>query len=330
MAVRARILALVLALAGVLGGLLGGALALPAGAAAKPKVVATIAQLGEPLDYMLGAHAEVIGLMGPGVDPHLYRPTRSDILKLAQANIIVWTGQTLESKMAGAIARLGADKPALAVIEAVGPDLLLKDPQLGRDPHLWMDPALWRAALGAAVELVAGRVSEDAAADIAARASDYFATLEDLGRYADQVLASVPAERRVLVTAHDAFHYFGRRFDLRVEGVQGPSTESEAGLMDVERLVALLVTRAIPAVFAETSVSDRNVQALIAGAAARGHAVVLGGRLFSDAMGRPGTYLGTYIGMIDHNASTIARGLGGAAPEGGFRAWRRARAGYRR
>jgi manganese/zinc/iron transport system substrate-binding protein len=132
------------------------------------------------------------------------------------------------------------------------------------------------------------------------------------------VLGTVPVDRRVLVTAHDAFNYFGRRYGFEVVGIQGLSTESEAGVRDIERLVDLLVSRQIPAVFVESTVSERNIRALIDGAGARGHAVTIGGSLFSDAMGAPGTYEGTYIGMIDHNVTTIARALGGDAPARGM------------
>ena len=131
-------------------------------------------------------------------------------------------------------------------------------------------------------------------------------------------IASIPAPQRLLVTAHDAFNYFERRYGIEVLGIQGLSTEGEAGLRRIQDLVDLLVSRRVPAVFVESSVSDRNVQALVQGAAARGHRVAIGGELFSDAMGRPGTYEGTYIGMIDHNATMIARALGGDAPERGF------------
>ncbi|MEL6740188.1 MAG: zinc ABC transporter substrate-binding protein, partial [Planctomycetota bacterium] len=136
--------------------------------------------------------------------------------------------------------------------------------------------------------------------------------------YAERVLAGVPEERRVLVTAHDAFNYFGRRYGFEVLGIQGISTESEAGVRDIQRLVEVLVEREVPAVFVESTVPDKQVRALIDGARARGHDVVIGGELYSDAMGAPGTYEGTYIGMLDHNVTTIARALGADAPEGGM------------
>jgi manganese/zinc/iron transport system substrate-binding protein len=139
-----------------------------------------------------------------------------------------------------------------------------------------------------------------------------------LDAYVKRVIGSIPEQRRVLVTAHDAFGYFARRYGIAVEGIQGLSTEAEAGLRRIQELVEMLSQRGVPAVFVETSVNDRNVRALIEGAAAKGHRVAIGGALFSDAMGPPGTYEGTYVGMMDHNATTIARALGGEAPPKGL------------
>jgi manganese/zinc/iron transport system substrate-binding protein len=149
-------------------------------------------------------------------------------------------------------------------------------------------------------------------------ASDYLAELAKLDEYAKEVIGAIPEDQRVMVTAHDAFRYLGRAYGIEVLGIQGISTESEAGLKDINRIVGLLVDREIPAVFVETSVSDKNVRALVEGAASRDHTVTIGGELFSDAMGRAGTYEGAYIGMIDHNATTISRALGGDAPQGGM------------
>ena len=150
------------------------------------------------------------------------------------------------------------------------------------------------------------------------RLTIYQATLVELDAYAQKSLASIPESQRVLVTAHDAFSYLGRAYDLEVRGIQGISTESEAGIQEINKLVSYLVDKKIPAVFVESSVSEKSVKALIEGAAARGHKVVIGGELFSDAMGEAGTYEGTYLGMIDHNVTLITRALGGNAPEEGF------------
>ncbi len=286
-------------------------------ASKKLTIVATIGMIGEPLSVIAGEHADVKTLLGEGVDPHLYRPTATDIRKLRRADIIISNGLTLEAQLEQPIEQLSRRAATLAIGEALADDLLLPYDNGPGDPHIWMDPKLWRQALSAAVELIAGR--DPAHADQYRRnAAAYFGRLDALEAYADQAMASIPEDARRLVTAHDAFSYFGERFGIEVHGIQGISTESEAGLLAIEGLVDLLVDKQVPAVFVETSVSDRHVRALIEGAAARGAEVRIGGSLFSDAMGAPGTYEGTYIGMIDHNVTTIARALGGVAPEPGL------------
>lgn len=278
---------------------------------------------GGPAAAESAARAEVIGLMKSGVDPHLFKPTRSDMITLTRADVVLYNGLMLEGKLTDALVRVsragrdGRGKPVYAVAEETPRTSLLETSQGQYDPHVWMDPAVWRQV----VKAVADRLSEFDAAGAATYAANfeaYDAQLEALESWAEQALATVPAESRVLVTAHDAFGYFGRRFGYEVVGIQGISTESEAGIRDIERLVDLLVTRKVKAVFVESTVSDRNVQALIEGAKRRGHDVVIGGQLFSDAMGEEGTYEGTYIGMIDHNVTTIVRALGGDAPERGM------------
>ncbi|MSO80250.1 MAG: manganese transporter [Alphaproteobacteria bacterium] len=290
----------------------------PASARDRPlTVVTTIAQIGEPLRTIAGDRAEVKSLLGEGVDPHLYRPTRSDVAMLAAAEVVFWSGLNLEAQMKDTLGRLAATRPVVAIAERLPPSALLATPGAPHDPHVWMDPDLWRQALAAAVYTL---VAADPAGGegYRARAQAYFVRLTELDAYIRTVIASIPAGARTVVTAHDAFNYFGARYGLDVIGIQGISTEGEAGLAAVEGLVALLVERRIPAVFVETSVPERHVRALIEGAAARGHTVVIGGALYSDAMGAPGSWEGTYIGMLDHNATILARALGGTAPAGGL------------
>jgi len=181
------------------------------------------------------------------------------------------------------------------------------------DPHVWMDVSAWAKAVPVIAETLAAYDPVNAAT-YHANATKYVATLEGLDRYAKEVMATIPEGQRVLVTAHDAFNYLGRAYGVAVRGIQGVSTESEAGVRDLEDLVNFIVENKIPAVFVETSVADKNVRALVEGARARGHDVVIGGSLFSDAMGQAETYEGTYIGMIDHNVTTITNALGGTAP----------------
>jgi manganese/zinc/iron transport system substrate-binding protein len=293
------------------------------GAAAEPprRILATTSMIGDIVRNVAADDAEVITLMGQGVDPHLYKPTRSDVAAMLRADIVFYNGLLLEGKTTDALVRVAtAGKPVYAVTELIDEEYLLEPPGFEGlyDPHVWMDPTAWARA----VEVVRDKLAEhdpDRTDAYAASAEAYLAELAELDGYAGDVLGGVPDERRVLVTAHDAFNYFGRRYGFEVLGIQGVSTESQAGLREIEALVRTLVERQIPAVFVETTIPERSVRALIAGAEAQGHRVRLGGSLFSDAMGAPGTYEGTYVGMIDHNVTTIARALGGDAPERGMR-----------
>lgn len=312
---RRRVLAL------GLGVMVGAAALAPAAAWAAPKlrITTTTAQVGDAVRNVAGDLAEVEPIMGPGVDPHLYRPTRSDVARMARADLVFYNGLHLEGQMTDMLQRLGARKPVVPVTERLAQDSLLADVRgLSEfDPHVWMDVKSWMLAVRTAADVLES-YDPDNAATYAANRDVYLAQLDELNAYVTQVLATVPDGHRVLITAHDAFNYFGARYGFEVVGIQGISTESEAGLQRIEEIVDLLVSREIPAVFVETSVSERNVRALIEGAAARGHEVRIGGTLFSDAMGEPGTYEGTYIGMLDHNATVITRALGGSAPPAGM------------
>lgn len=294
--------------------------AAPESAGESPRVVATIGMIADVAREIAGEHAHVEQLMGAGVDPHLYAPTRSDIQLLMDADLVLYNGLLLEGRMTDTLVRAaGGGRRVVAVSQGIPEsDLLSPEDFEGHpDPHLWMDVSMWRAIAGE-VAAALGETSPQHTESFDAALAAYQARLDELDAYAARVLASIPENQRVLVTAHDAFNYLGRRYGLEVVGIQGISTESEAGVRDIERLVDLLVTRNVPAVFVESTVAERNVRALIEGAQARGHTVTIGGTLFSDAMGPAGTYEGTYIGMIDHNVTLIARALGGDAPERGL------------
>jgi manganese/zinc/iron transport system substrate-binding protein len=289
-------------------------------AAAPLRVVATTGMIADIVRQVAGDRAEVAALMGEGVDPHLYRATRSDIARMLEADVVFYNGLLLEGKMTDALVRVArGGKPVFAVTELIDESYLLAPPAFAGhfDPHVWMDPQAWGKAVDVVQQSLA-EVDPEGAEAHGTRAAAYLERLRGLDGYAEGVLATVPPERRVLVTAHDAFSYFGRRYGFEVLGIQGLSTESEAGLKRIEELVSVLVERKIPAVFVETTIPEQSVRALIAGANARGHEVVVGGYLFSDAMGRPGTYEGTYVGMIDHNVTAIARALGGETPPRGL------------
>jgi manganese/zinc/iron transport system substrate-binding protein len=222
--------------------------------------------------------------------------------------------------MADALVRLArGGRPVHAVTELLDEQYLLEPPEMQGhyDPHVWMDVSAWSRAVAAVAEALAA-FDPPGQAEYRQRAAAYRAELDKLHAYAQRAIASIPPRQRVLITAHDAFNYFGRAYGIEVRGIQGLSTESEAGLEDINRLVDFIVTREVQAVFVETSVADKNVRALIEGARARGKTVRIGGTLFSDAMGPAGTYEGTYIGMLDHNVTVITRALGGQAPAGGL------------
>ncbi len=283
-------------------------------------IVATTGMIGDIVSNVVGERGAVFVLMDDEIDPHLFRPTRSDIARMQRADIIFYNGLNLEGQMADTLVQLARGRPVYAVTELFDEATLLEDQEDEEyvDPHLWMDVSLWMQS----VEKVTSALTEfdpDSGDYYRDNADVYLHELAELHAYAQEVISSIPSGRRFLVTAHDAFQYLGRAYGLEVVGVQGISTESEAGLEDINSLVNFIVQNQITAVFAETTVADRALMAVIEGAAAQGHEVVIGGELFSDAMGPAGSWEGTYTGMIDHNVTTIARTLGGSPPPRGFR-----------
>ena len=287
---------------------------------AAPRALATVAMVGDLVREIGGDRIRAETLIGEGVDPHLFRPTRADIARLLGADIIFANGHRLEGRMGDVLARAAANgKPVVMVAESLPRARLRANPEYPdvADPHLWMDPVLWAEAAGSIAPALA-RLLPDQANLFEANLAALRARLAALHDYGARVMASIPPRQRLLVTAHDAFGYFAARYGLEVDSIQGLSTESEANLARIEALVRSMVERRIPAVFSESSVPDRAVRALIEGAGARGQRVALGGTLFSDSMGKPGTYEGSYIGMLDHNFTTIARALGGDAPARGM------------
>lgn len=284
------------------------------------RVVTTTAMVRDLVQGVTGTNAQVTALFGEGVDPHLYRPTRDDMARLLKADVIVYSGLMLEGRMTDTFAKLSQRGiPVLAVGQLLEGQYRLVPKGAGghADPHVWMDVKAWAQAARELARAL-GRVDPPQAAAYEAGAGRYATQLDELDARVRAAVATIPRERRVLITAHDAFGYFGRAYDMEVRGVQGLSTESEAGVADINNLVEFIVRRRIPALFVETSVSDKNIRALVEGCRARGHTVAIGASLFSDAMGAPGSYEGTYPGMIDHNVTRIVRALGGQAPERGL------------
>lgn len=284
-------------------------------------ITSTTGMVTDIVRAVAGEKAVVEGIIGEGVDPHLYQATRSDVARLLNADVIFYSGLMLEGKMTDALIKVARKRPVYAVTELVDESVLLQPAEFAGhyDPHLWMDVSLWqKCAEMVARTLGDPRVDPSNAEYYMDNYKRYAEQLDALDAYAKKAVASIPETSRVLITAHDAFNYFGRAYGIEVLGIQGISTESEAGIADINGLVDLIVQRQIKAVFVETSVSEKNVRALIEGAGSRGHDVKIGGSLFSDAMGAPGTYEGTYVGMIDHNVTTIVRALGGEAPARGM------------
>lgn len=298
----------------------GALLATPALAqrGARPTLLATTGMVGDLVRGVAGEGFNIETLIGEGVDPHLFRPTRNDVARLLRADAVFYNGHRLEGRMTEVLERAAAQgRPILAVAETLPRERLRPNDDYpdAADPHVWMDPTLWaECAPAVARTLTRLRPGEDFSRGVEATRL----RLARLDTYAREALAPIPAASRVLLTAHDAFAYFGARYELEVESIQGLSTEAEASLANIEAMVRLIVERRIPAVFAESSVPDRAVRALIEGAGARGQRLAMGGVLYSDSMGRPGTYTGTYEGMMDHNITTIARALGGNPPPRGL------------
>ncbi len=274
------------------------------------RVVATIGQLGDIAQIVGGDHVQVISLMGPGIDPHLYVASEGDVDTLQQADIIFYNGLFLEAQMAEVFEQLAARKTVTAVAERIDPADLLDWAQYEDqyDPHVWFDVTLWMKAVEAVRDTYV-EFDPDNAAAYQANTETYLAQLEELHTYVLEQGERVPADKRVLVTAHDAFHYFGRAYGFEVRGLQGISTATEAGTADVRNLADFIVERQIPAIFVETSVPARNIEALQAAVASQGFEVKIGGHLFSDAMGDAESGGNTYILMVRHNIDTIVGAL---------------------
>jgi manganese/zinc/iron transport system substrate-binding protein len=277
------------------------------------KVVATTSIIADTAARIGGDDAQVTGLMGPGVDPHLYKASEGDVRRLQEADVVLYNGLHLEARMGEVLERMGDGKSA-AVTDGLPVERLLSPPgALGtHDPHVWFDVGLWiHAAKKVCDALVAA--DPDHAENYRTRAAELTVELATLDAEVRTLAARVPVESRVLVTAHDAFGYFGRAYGFEVRGLQGISTATEAGARDVQQLAAYIADHRIPAVFVETSVPPRAIEAVRAAVRARGFEVGLGGELFSDALGDADSDAGTYIGMVRHNVRTIVGALTGDA-----------------
>lgn len=274
------------------------------------RVVTTTGMLADLVRNIGGTAIEVEALMGPGVDPHLYKATRGDLTRLQEADLIIYNGLHLEGKMGEVLEKLGRIKPVLAFAEGIPSEKLLQDSlfQGNYDPHIWFDVALWASGIPSLVDAMSLADAKNGDT-FRMKGAAYKQTLEVLDTWVRDTLQGISTGKRVVVTAHDAFNYFGRAYDMEVKGLQGISTLSEFGLRDRVALVDFLVDRQIGAVFVETSVSTKNIESIIEGCRQKGHEVQIGGNLFSDAMGAADTPEGTYSGMVKANVRTIVESL---------------------
>ena len=280
----------------------------------KLRVVATTGQIGDAVARITGDTVELSTLLGPGIDPHLYVPTEGDVSRFSNADIIFYNGINLEAQMVRVLDQMASrGKTVVSIGDSLPEDRLLRwdlDDTKIFDPHVWNDPPLW--SMG--VELIRDTLIEanpDTADLYRSNADAYLAEIAETHEFVEAAISSIPAESRVMVTAHDAFGYFSRTYDIEVLGLQGISTESEVSTADVQEMVDEIVARKIPSLFTETSVSSKTMESLIEAAEAQGHSIAIGGELFSDALGEEGTDAATYTGMLRHNATTIAEALGG-------------------
>lgn len=273
-------------------------------------IVTTTGMIEDAVKNVVGDSADVQALMGPGVDPHLYKATQGDLERLTQANVIFYNGLHLEGKMGEVLSKLGVRKPVIAVADNIDSSKLKSAPNYGYaiDPHVWFDVSLWVEAVETAKKAMQ-EIDSGNAAYYERNATNYITQLEDLHVWVKQEIAQIPSNQRILITAHDAFGYFGEAYNIEVRGLQGISTLSEYGLKDVSDLVNFIVENKIKAVFVETSVPQRAINAVVEGCRQRGFDVKIGGNLYSDAMGEKGTPEGTYIGMVKANVNTIVNAL---------------------
>lgn len=274
------------------------------------RVTTTTGLIADAARAVGGPHAHVEALMGPGVDPHLYKATQSDLRRLMDADLVLYNGLHLEGKMADVLEKLGERKPTVAVTGAIPEELLRRPPEFAGqfDPHVWFDVQLWKRV----VERIRDALAEadpEHRGDFERNAAAYLAELDTLDAYVRERVATIPESQRLLITAHDAFGYFGAAYGVEVMGLQGLSTSTEYGLQDLRRLIDVIVARKVKAVFVESSVSPRSIEALVAGVRGSGHEVALGGTLYSDALGAEGTPEGTYLGMVRHNVDTVVEAL---------------------
>lgn len=274
------------------------------------RIVATTSIIADTARHIAGEHAKIESLMGPGVDPHLYKASESDVRRLGEADLILYNGLHLEGKMGDILTKMARNRPVIAVTEEIPQTELREPPEMAGqyDPHVWFDVSLWARTLQPIVRELSALDLENAAA-YQANAAIFEKELTELDAWVKQRILTIAPEQRVLITAHDAFGYFGRRYGMEVVGLQGISTLSEAGLKDVDRVVETVAGRGIKAIFVESSVPRRSIEAVQAAVRSQGRQVEIGGQLFSDSLGAAGSPAGSYAGMVRANVDTIVSAL---------------------
>lgn len=274
----------------------------------KPLIVTTTGIWADVVRNLVADSVQVLSLMGPGVDPHLYKMTQRDMRLLQEANIIFYNGLHLEGKLDEGLRELSRQKACYALAELIAPDSLIAVGKQTYDPHVWFDVLLMKLMVEALAQKIIAHMPE-LSDFVIKRKSAYQQQLDTLHRYIEKRLQEIPLQSRILVTAHDAFAYYGRRYGIQVKGLQGISTLSEAGLYDVRQLVDFIVERRIKAIFTETSVSPKSMKSVAEACLARGHQVQLVEGLYSDALGQLGSPAGTYIDMVRYNTQLIVDNL---------------------
>lgn len=276
----------------------------------KPYVVATTGMLYDAVINIAGNKADVDFIMGPGVDPHLYKATQGDLSKFNNADLIIYNGLLLEGKMGDILAKLSKQKPVLAAASFVPKSQLKSASKYENvyDPHVWFDIQRWKYAVTAITDGLSTMDSLNAS-HYQQNTEKYLIQLDSLDAFVKKSLLRIPKSQRILITAHDAFTYFGDAYGIQVEGLQGISTVADFGLKDIANIIDLIIENKVKAIFVETSVSEKSINAVVTGCKEKGHDVAIGGYLYADAMGEPGTEEGTYIGMFKHNVETIVNAL---------------------
>lgn len=278
----------------------------------KVRVVTTTGMITDLVQRIGGERVEVTGLMGAGVDPHLYKATPGDTARLMQADLIIYNGLHLEGKMAEVFEQMGRRVKTVAVADGLAPSEVRPAPagfEGTHDPHIWFDVRLWSKA-AQRVQTALTELDPTNAASYQTQGEAYRKELQTLHEYVMAQAQRIPPARRVVITAHDAFYYFGHAYGFEVRGLQGVSTATETSPEDIQNLAKFIAERHIPAIFVESSVPPRTIEALRAAVQARGFAVRLGGELYSDALGDAGTPAGNYVGMVRHNIDTLVKALG--------------------